>query len=458
MIGAAIPADALGLLQRLWAAGYAGYAVGGGVRDALLGRPLHDIDLATDARPERLLELFPDGHPVGAFGTLEVAGVQVTTFRRDHTYRDHRRPDTVSWTGDLAQDLGRRDFTINALAWGRPGGSTSPGEPSLVDPTGGLADLQARLLRAVGDPGARFSEDALRLLRGARFVATLGLAVEPATLAAMRAHGADARWLSAERVWAELRRMLAEARPSDALRMLDDIGVLAVLLPELTDQHGVPQAKIPGADLFDHAMATADAAAALPGASERLVLAALLHDIGKPATFADGHFIGHAEVGARMALAVLQRLRCGTVTATDVAQLVREHMFQYRRDWTDAAVRRFLRRVGAGYIDDLLRLRQADNVGSGQDPDTAGLAGLRARLEAQRLARVPLSVGDLSVDGNDILAAVGRPPGPWVGAMLERLLDSVVNDPARDRPGVLLADVRRWAADPEIPAPTDGGG
>ena len=451
MIAAAIPSDALDVLTRLWQHGHAAYAVGGGIRDAVLGRPGHDIDLATDARPDRILELFPEGHPRGQFGTIEVGGVEVTTFRRDHTYRDHRRPDVVTWTDDVDDDLRRRDFTINALAWGRPAGSTGPAGPGLRDPTGGVADLDARLLRAVGDPDARFEEDALRLLRGARIAATLGLTIEPRTLDAMRAHGPEAHWLSAERIGVELRRMLTEARPSDGLRILDATGVLEAVLPEIEAQHGVPQAKIPGRDLFDHSMATADAAAELPGTSERLILAALLHDIGKPATAADGHFIGHAEVGARMASDALRRYRWSAVVAAAVAALIREHMFQYRPSWTDAAVRRFLRRIGPDHVDDLLRLRQADNVGSGQDPDTDHLPELRTRLEAQRLADVPLTLAALCVTGDDLVAAVGRPPGPWVGQMLGRLLESVVNDPARNRPDVLLADVRRWQADAAIP-------
>ena len=299
----------------------------------------------------------------------------------------------------------------------------------------------------MGDPDQRFEEDALRLLRGARFAATMGLDIEPRTLAAMRAHGADARWLSGERVGAELRRIVTEARPSDGLRILDDIGVLAVVLPELTAQHGIAQDKIPGHDLFDHSMATADAAASLPDASERLILAALLHDIGKPATQADGHFLGHAEEGARMARVVLDRLRTSQAEATEVAILIREHMFQYQSAWTDSAVRRFLRRVGPDRIDDLLRLRQADNIGSGQLADTDMLPELRTRLQEQRLSGAPLAVADLAVNGNDLLAAIGLPPGPWVGTMLERLLESVVNDPTRNRPAVLLADVRQWQAE-----------
>jgi tRNA nucleotidyltransferase (CCA-adding enzyme) len=451
MIAAAIPSDALGMLTWLWQHGHAAYAVGGGVRDAVLRRPGHDIDLATDARPDRILELFPRGQPRGRFGTIEVDGVEITTFRRDHTYRDHRRPEVVTWTDHVDDDLRRRDFTINALAWGRPAGSTDEGEPELRDPTGGLADLDARLLRAVGDPDARFEEDALRLLRGARFAATLGLTIEPLTLDAMRERGPEARWLSAERIGGELRRMLTEASPSDGLRILDATGVLEVVLPEVAAQHGVPQAKIPGHDLFDHSMATTDAAAALPGTSEELILAALLHDIGKPATAADGHFIGHAGVGARMASDVLHRLRWSTAVAISVALLIREHMFQYRPSWTDAAVRRFLRRIGPDRIDDLLRLRQADNVGSGQDPDTDHLPELRARLDEQRLANVPLTLAALCVTGDDLVTVVGRPPGPWVGHMLGRLLESVVNDPRRNRPEVLLADVRRWQEDVWLP-------
>ena len=391
-IAAAVPSAALDVLTRLWQHGHAAYAVGGGVRDALLHRPGHDMDLATDARPERILELFPTGHPRGVFGTVDVAGIEVTTFRRDHTYRDHRRPDEVTWTDDVDDDLRRRDFTLNALAWGRPAGSTGPGEPVLHDPTGGLPDLQARLLRAAGDPDARFEEDALRLLRGARFAATLGLTIEPRTLSAMRVHGPDAQWLSAERIHGELRRMLTEARPSDGLRILDVTGVLAVVLPEVDAQHGVPQAKIPGRDLFDHSMATADAAAALTGTSESLILAALLHDIGKPATAANGHFIGHAPVGARMASEVLRRLRWSGGVADTVARLIGEHMFQYRPAWTDAAVRRFLRRIGAGThrrsAPAATGGQRGQRPGSGHGPP-AGAPGPRRRAIAGERAAQP---------------------------------------------------------------------
>jgi putative nucleotidyltransferase with HDIG domain len=418
------------------------------------------VDVATDAVPERILELFPAGRRRGVFGTIDIEGIQVTTFRRDHVYADHRRPDRVTFTTSVVEDLARRDFTINAIAWGR--GRDTDTAPGLIDPTGGIADLETRQLRAVGDADARFQEDALRLLRGARFAATLDLVVEPGTLEAMHRRGRDVAWLSAERTGEELRRMLDAARPSVAIRLLDTMASLAVVLPEVTAQHGVPQAKIPGDDLFDHAIRTMDAAASRAGSSLALVLAGLLHDIGKPATASDGHFIGHPEEGARMARVALERLRTPGVLVDRVARLIAEHMFQFRLTWTDAAVRRFLRRAGPDLVDDLLLLREADDIGSGvmSDPD---LEVLRARMGAQRRARPPLQLADLAVDGNDLVREAGRPPGPWVGTYLERLLTSVVNDPRRNRRDVLLGDVRRWLAgtratptpptDPSVPDP-----
>ncbi len=447
--------EALAVLTRLWDAGHGAVLVGGGVRDQLLGRDTHDDDIATDASPERVLELFPAGRRRGAFGTIDIEGVQVTTYRRDHVYADHRRPDRVTFTSDVVEDLERRDFTVNAIAWGK---RRPEDAPVLIDPTGGLRDLEAGLLRAVGDPDTRFEEDALRLLRGARFAAALDLVIEPATLAAMERHGGDVRWLSGERVGEELRRMLGVPHPSRAIRLLDAMGALRVVLPEVTAQHGVAQAKIPGDDLFDHSMRTMDAAAALHGSSLALVAAGLLHDIGKPDTAADGHFIGHAEVGARMARGVLERLRWPGVLVERVTRLVNEHMYQFRPTWTDAAVRRFLRRVGLDLVDDLLLLREADDVGSGV-LDSPDVAILRARTEAQRRARPPLGLGDLAVNGEDVMREAGLAPGPWVGDLLERLLASVVNDPRRNRREVLLGDVRRWRehapSTPTDPRPGD---
>lgn len=436
--------DATLVLERLWAAGHAAYLVGGAVRDALLGRETHDWDVATDALPETILGLFPEGEYENRFGTVLAHGVEITTFRRDHHYPDHRRPASVTFTDSVVEDLVRRDFTVNAIAWGR-GAGARPDDVGFVDPADGRADLERRLLRAVGDPPARFDEDALRLLRAARIASAVGLAIEPATLAAMRRHADDVRWVSGERVGIELRRMVEAEVPSRAFRIMADTGLLQPCFPELADQIGIPQAKLPGQDCFDHTLATLDAAAVLDPGDERMLLCALLHDSGKPATMDRGHFHGHEQVGAVFAEGLLSRVAYPRSEARTIGRIIREHMFAYSPSWTDAAVRRFMRRTGTDIVDDVLRLRRADNVGSGWPPDDGGVDELRARIAAQRAAGVPLEVTDLAVDGTDLMAELGRPGGPWLGRLLDRLLDSVVADPRRNTRRQLLVDARAWA-------------
>ena len=211
----------MAVLETLWQRGHAAYLVGGGVRDALLGRRVTDWDVATDAQPERILEIFPGGNYQNRFGTVQAEGLEITTFRREHRYADHRRPDSVTFSDDVYEDLARRDLTINAIAWGRRG----PDSPArLLDPADGQGDLRARLVRAVGDPRQRFDEDALRLLRAIRIAASLDFAIEPVTLAAMRSHATDIGWVSEERVASEVRRMLGADRPSQAFRLLRETG------------------------------------------------------------------------------------------------------------------------------------------------------------------------------------------------------------------------------------------
>lgn len=447
------------VLERLWSKGHAAYLVGGVVRDLLRGRepePRDIPDIATDARPERILELFPEGRYENRFGTVALPGLaEITTFRRDHRYGDHRRPESVTFTDSLEDDLLRRDFTVNAIAWGGPGRPTPEGPGSLtrglVDPTGGLDDLAARRLRAVGDAEARFDEDALRLLRAARFAAQLGFDVEPITREAMRRKAPDAGHLSRERVGQELRRLFQADRPSVGMRVMADTGLLEVILPELAAQRGIPQNKPAGEDLWDHTLATVDALAELASGERRkrsagydqLVLAALLHDVGKPATLVEA-FRGHDEVGAAMAGAILERLAVPGRSAERVLRLVRQHMFVYRPEWSDAAVRRFLRKVGPDLFDELLLLRRADNLGSGIAVEAGGVDELARRAHEQLARDVPLDTRQLAVDGDDLQAALGMPPGPEIGRLLERLLDSVIADPERNVRERLLADARTW--------------
>jgi tRNA nucleotidyltransferase (CCA-adding enzyme) len=438
-----IPAPVSELLATLWRGGHGAYVVGGCLRDALLGRAPADWDLTTDARPERLQALFPRSLYENRFGTVVVwkAGKQyeITAFRRDASYSDFRHPDSVEFGDSVEEDLARRDFTVNAMAWGaRPGE-----EPGFVDPHGGRDDLALRLLRAVGDPDRRFGEDALRMARAVRLAATLEFEVEPATLAAITRNAWLASHISGERVCTELIKLLGARRPSVGLRLMADSGLLAVVAPDLARQRGLAQNKIEGEDLWDHTLRTVDASP-----NRQLVrLAALLHDVGKPDTLADGHFHNHEIVGAEMARDYLAGLHAPRVLQERVAHLIRNHMFSYEPGWTDAAVRRFIRKVGSGSLDDLMALRAADNEGSGLPADTGLIRELAERVRAELAANVVLGRGQLAIDGNDVMTELGLPQGPVLGRLLDDLTERVVAEPALNDRAILLDMARQQILD-----------
>ncbi len=437
------PPDAVrDVLGRLWGAGHAAYVVGGSLRDVLLGREPADWDLATSARPDAVQTLFPESAYENRFGTVGVqhggAIFEVTTFRSDHDYADFRRPHRVVFGDRIEDDLARRDFTVNAMAWGAeaPTAQAASPDPVLLDPFGGRADLASRTLRAVGTPRTRFEEDALRMVRAVRLAAVLEFGVEAATLAGIQARASLAAHLSGERLGAELERLLAAPTPSIGLRLLAGTGLLEVLSPELAAQRGLPQNKIPGDDCWDHTVRTVDAA---PVDRPVVRLAALLHDIGKPATMADGHFHGHDAAGADLARAFLERLRTPKAVTDRVVELVRHHMFLYEPAWGDAGVRRFIRRVGRDALPALFALREADNVGSGQPPEAHGLAELRERVAEQLAGRIVLHRGDLAIDGNALIAELGLEPGPRLGRIIDALVERAIADPAiNERPTLLL--------------------
>jgi tRNA nucleotidyltransferase (CCA-adding enzyme) len=437
-----IPGPVLDLLRTLWTSGHAAYAVGGSVRDVILGREPYDWDLATDARPDQVQALFPGAVYENRFGTVAVraadlADVQITTFRQDHDYADFRRPHRVEFGDTIESDLARRDFTINAMAWGANAGGPAPDEdPMLVDPHGGRADAAAGVLRAVGDPRTRFEEDALRMVRAVRLATTLGLGIEAATLAGMQARSSLVTHLSGERIATELDKLLAAPVPSIGLRLLSDADLLVHVSPDLAAQRGIIQNKVPGEDLWDHTLRAVDAAR-----PDRPVvrLATLLHDIGKPSTLADGHFIGHDSVGAELAGSFLDRLRSPRSVRERVVHLVHQHMFSYESSWSDAAVRRFLLKIGPEAIEELFELREADNVGSGLPADAGRLDELRARVQEQVMADAVLDLHGLAIGGSDLIDELGMSPGPSLGRVLDALLERVIADPAlNDRPTLLL--------------------
>jgi tRNA nucleotidyltransferase (CCA-adding enzyme) len=441
-------------MAALWRGSHSAYVVGGCLRDALMGLDAADWDLTTDAPPTRIQALFPGALYENRFGTVVVrrgeAQYEITTFRRDVSYTDHRHPDHVEFGQSIEEDLARRDFTVNATAWGGPPGE----EPAFVDPHGGRADLAQRLLRAVGDPDQRFAEDALRMVRAVRLAAGRDFEIEPATAAAIGRNAELAGRLSGERVAAELLKLLAAPRPSVGLRLMAETGLLAVIAPDLDRERGLGQNKIGGEDLWEHTLRTVDAAPNAP----LVRLAALLHDVGKPSTLADGHFHGHETVGAQMAGAFLAQLHASRLLQERVAHLVRHHMFTYETAWTDAAVRRFIRKVGPGSVDDLLALRAADNVGSGQPADHGGLAELAERVRAQLDAHAVLDRGALAVDGRELMTELGLQPGRELGQLIEYLTERVIAEPALNERAILLDLARQRLADGQADARIDRDG
>jgi len=442
----ALPAHVRSVIDRLAAAGHETVAVGGGVRDALLGRPVHGLwDLATAAVPDQVIALFPAAVPTGVeHGTVTLpdpaGAIEVTSFRSDHGYSDARRPDRVTFGTSLAGDLLRRDFTVNALAY-------DPRAGTLLDATGGRADLAARRLRAVGDARARFREDALRPLRAARLAAVLEFTLEPSTRDALTAVADLVPRLSAERVRDELAKLLLAPRPSVGIGVLADSGLLALVLPELEACRGVRQNRHHRWDVYEHTLRAVDEAPPTP----RLRWAALAHDLGKPVTRVvreDGEatFHGHALAGAEITDAMLERLRLPRAEREAIVLLVREHLFEYREEWSDAAVRRFVRRVGAEALPDLFALRVADAIATGADPPRLdAIRALSERIERVLAARPPLSVRDLAIDGRDVMAALSLPPGPAIGRLLDRLLEEVLDDPAANERTRLLGRVAALA-------------
>jgi len=427
------PAGLLSALARLRAAGGRAWIVGGSVRDALLGRATEgDVDVSTDLVPERVRGIFPRVEPIGeAHGTLlllwEGVRIECTTLRREGAYADARHPDEVWFTLDPLEDLERRDLTVNALAF-------DPVAGELLDPGGGALDLERRRLRAVGDPVARFREDALRPLRVARLAAVLGMEPVEETRAALPSANDLAPGLAIERVRTELEKLLRAPRPSTGLEILREAGLLAIWLPELQRCRGVPQNRFHAYDVYFHSLYSCDAA---PADKPVVRWAALLHDIGKPDTrverAGDGTFYNHQFVGATLADALLARLRFSTAFREQVVHLVREHMFDYHTNWSDAAVRRWLRRVGPDAVADLFDLRIADAMGNGlkaASPET--LAGMGARIERLLAEGAALRVSDLAVDGRDVMRVLGIEPGPAVRQALTALLEEVLDDPARN--------------------------
>jgi putative nucleotidyltransferase with HDIG domain len=434
-----IPDDVLAIYRRLAGQGHSAYLVGGSVRDLLLGRPPGDFDVATSAPPEQVMQLFGQRYavPTGLrHGTVTVLGssrsegrhVEVTTFRSEGAYLDGRRPETVRFGATLDEDLSRRDFTMNAIAY-------DPGTDVIVDPHDGRADLARRCVRAVGNPVERFREDGLRPMRAVRQAAQLGFTLDPATHAAIPAALDVFRQVSAERIRDELGKLLGAPTPSQGIDLMRETGLLGAVIPELLEGVGQVQHQFHRYDVYRHTLETLDSA---PAGDAGLRLGALLHDVAKPRTQqprpdAPGQFtfFRHEHLGAEMADDICRRLKLPTTEREDVVELVAHHMFFYRSDWTDGSVRRFVRRVGQERLARLLALREADisGRGFGEDPQCE-THELRTRIDQVASQDAALRVTDLAIDGHDVMRLLGIAGGRKVGEVLESLLEAVLDEPA----------------------------
>ncbi|MFA5995169.1 MAG: HD domain-containing protein [Patescibacteria group bacterium] len=423
-----LPPEVQQVLQTLQANHYAGYVVGGCLRDLILGNEPKDWDVTTNALPKQIQAVFPKTLYLNDFGTVTVRSgaldIEVTTFRSDGQYSDFRHPDKVQFGVSLKEDLARRDFTINALAFDGN---------KIYDEFDGEQDIKSGLLRAVGNADERFNEDALRMLRAIRFSSQLRFKIEKHTWQAIIKNNQLIKHVSAERIRDELIKMISAEDSLKAFWLLHESGLLKIIIPELEAGFGVTQNLHHIYTVFAHNLLSMQFC---PSDDWRLRLAALLHDIGKPAVKQgngkNSTFYQHEYVSAKQARAIMRRLACSNDDMQKVTHLIRHHMFYYTLNViTDAGIRRILRRVGAENINDLMAIRMADRMGSGVYKDKPyKLVELEKRLEY--VQKDPVSVNMLALDGNILIKDCGMKPGAKIALVLHKLLDEVMDDPKKN--------------------------
>jgi putative nucleotidyltransferase with HDIG domain len=435
-----IPVYIKKIIKDLEASGYEAYIVGGCVRDVLMGKEPQDWDITTNARPEKILEIFLDAKYENDFGTVllpfralvepgEAKGkledvVEITTYRSEQGYSDRRHPDTVRFETELDKDLERRDFTINAMAL------DPVDHDKVVDLFGGQKDLKAKIIRAVGEPSDRFKEDALRMLRAVRFSAQLGFSLEPKTQRAIVKLAGSLKFVSQERIRDEMIKILSSARPSEGIMLLHDCKLLQYIIPELEQGVGIQPARHHIYPVFEHNILTLKYC---PSSDWPVRFAALLHDVAKPKTrkIIDGiaTFYNHEYLGAKMTEKIMTRLRFSNEDGRRVINLVKNHMFYYNvGEVTAASVRRLIVKVGKENLRDLIALRVADRLGSGT-PKAMPYKLRHLQYMMESVQNDPISVKMLKINGDDLMKILKIPPGPKIGAILDVLLSEVLENP-----------------------------
>ncbi len=457
-----IPKEIRAAVAILEGAGFEAYLVGGCVRDILFGRVPQDWDITTNAAPEKIQELFPKSFYENKFGTVSVVTdsgdprlrtIEITPYRLEGKYSDKRHPDEIKFAKKLEDDLARRDFTVNAIALRLAAsaseippqpppikGGNNPllykeGQGEVIDPFSGRVDLEKKLIRAVGDPNERFEEDALRIMRAVRFSAELGFSIEEKTYEALKAKTHLLKFIAKERVRDEFSKTTMSEVPSKGLELMRDLGILKIFLPEIEEGYGVGQNKHHIYTVWEHNLGALNCAA-----KERWPLvvrvAALFHDIGKPrAKRGDGPnstFYNHEVIGEKMTFRILSRLKYGKDFVEKVAKLVRFHLFYYNVDEvSESSVRRLIKKVGPDDMEDLIRVRICDRIGSGV-PKAEPYKLRHFRFLVEKLQRDPVSVKMMKINGDRIKELTALPQSIKVGLILNALMEEVLDDPEKN--------------------------
>lgn len=435
-----IPVEVVSIVETIENAGYEAYLVGGCVRDILLGRTPKDWDITTNATPDQIQPLFPKTVYENTFGTVAVINeqtldesikmVEVTPYRLESTYSDRRHPDSVQFSQNIADDLKRRDFTMNAVAANLSDGAIK----DIIDYYEGFTDIKDKVIRTVGNPKDRFTEDALRMMRAIRFSVELGFTCNDETFTAIQSHCKLINDVSTERIRDEFTKIIMSDLPERGMNLLLESNLLKEIIPELTQGVGVSQPQAHAYDVWTHLIKSLQHAAD-KNFSLELRLAALFHDIGKPKT--KGYspetkqptFYGHEVIGSRETRKILERLKFSRATIEKVTKLVRWHMFfSDTEQITLTAVRRMIVNVGRENIWDLMNLRTSDRIGTGRPKENPyRLRKYKAMIE--EALRDPISVTMLKIDGKQIMEIGMIPPGPKIGMILNALMEEVLDDP-----------------------------
>lgn len=461
MTSYSLPYEAKTVMQKLKKAGFEAYAVGGCVRDLLLGRKTKDWDFTTNATPVQIRTLFPKSFYDNKFGTVgipikqktndkrqtakdDIAIYEVTTYRSEGHYSDYRHPDKIVFGDSLEEDLKRRDFTINALAYnGR----------QFIDLFAGKKDLENKIIRAVGNPDARFKEDALRLMRAVRLATQLEFIIEDDTYAAIKNDAHLIEKISSERIRDELYKILSTNFPDEGIRLLKNAGLLQYVLPELEKCFGVDQKSPKRHHIYDVGTHLLLSLKHCPSTNPVVRLATLLHDAGKVQTYNKTDegvitFYNHEIISASIVRNIASRLHLSKKDKDLLFKLVRYHQFTVDERQTDSAIRRIIRNVGQENLKDMLDLRTGDRLGGGARETSWRLELFKKRLiEVQKQ---PFTVADLKVDGHDVMKIYGIGSGPLVGSVLNMLFNDVVEGKLPNERKILLKRIKDFKMESKI--------